>query len=55
MRKSGKKALIGKYLMTDVGRAKEKSETQGFMKVLVDAQSNRDPGRDGARVQAETR
>jgi pyruvate/2-oxoglutarate dehydrogenase complex dihydrolipoamide dehydrogenase (E3) component len=41
VRKSGKKALIGKYLMSDVGRAKEKSETQGFMKVLVDAESKR--------------
>ena len=39
VRKSGKKALIGKYLMSDVGRAKEKSETQGFMKVLIDAES----------------
>jgi pyruvate/2-oxoglutarate dehydrogenase complex dihydrolipoamide dehydrogenase (E3) component len=39
VRKSGKKALIGKYLMSNVGRAKEKSETQGFMKVLIDADS----------------
>ena len=37
VRKSGRKALIGKYPMTSVGRAKEKSETDGFMKVLVDA------------------
>ena len=39
VRQSGRKALIGKYLMSDVGRAKEKSETQGFMKVLIDAGS----------------
>ena len=37
VRKSGRKALLGKYPMTSVGRAKEKSETDGFMKVLVDA------------------
>jgi pyruvate/2-oxoglutarate dehydrogenase complex dihydrolipoamide dehydrogenase (E3) component len=39
VRKSGKKALIGKYQMANVGRAREKSETQGFMKVLVDAET----------------
>src|SRR6185503_12257259 len=39
VRKSGKKALIGKMPMTRVGRARERGETQGFMKVLVDAQS----------------
>jgi len=39
VRKSGKPALIGKMLMTRVGRAVEKGETQGFMKVLVDAES----------------
>ncbi|MGA2371737.1 MAG: FAD-containing oxidoreductase [Candidatus Korobacteraceae bacterium] len=39
VRKSGRKALIGKYLMSDVGRAKEKGETQGFMKVMVDAET----------------
>ncbi len=37
VRKSGRKALIGKYPMSSVGRAREKSEDQGFMKVLVDA------------------
>jgi len=39
VRQSGRKALIGKYLMANVGRANEKSETQGFMKVIVDAES----------------
>jgi pyruvate/2-oxoglutarate dehydrogenase complex dihydrolipoamide dehydrogenase (E3) component len=37
VRKSGRKALIGKRPMTRVGRAVEKGETQGFMKVVVDA------------------
>ncbi len=39
VRNSGRKALMGKYMMANVGRAREKSETQGFMKVLVDADS----------------
>ena len=38
-RDSGKKALIGRYEMANVGRADEKSETQGFMKVIVDAET----------------
>jgi len=37
VRKTGRKALIGTRLMTNVGRAVEKGETQGFMKILVDA------------------
>jgi len=37
IRASGRKALIGKRPMTKVGRAVEKGETQGFMKVAVDA------------------
>ncbi len=37
---SGRKALVGKRPMTRVGRAIEKGETQGFMKVVVDAESN---------------
>jgi pyruvate/2-oxoglutarate dehydrogenase complex dihydrolipoamide dehydrogenase (E3) component len=40
VRKSGKKALIGKRPMTRVGRALEKGETQGFMKILIDADSH---------------
>ena len=39
VRHSGKRALIGTRLMTRVGRAVEKGETQGFMKILVDADS----------------
>ncbi|MFU0503190.1 FAD-containing oxidoreductase [Pseudaminobacter sp. NGMCC 1.201702] len=36
-RKSGKQVLVGQRPMSRVGRAVEKGETQGFMKVLVDA------------------
>ncbi len=37
VRKSGKPALIGIRPMTRVGRAVEKGETEGFIKILVDA------------------
>ncbi|RWL20483.1 MULTISPECIES: FAD-containing oxidoreductase [Mesorhizobium] len=37
VRKSGRRALVGQRPMTRVGRAIEKGETQGFMKILVDA------------------
>ncbi len=37
VRRSGRKALIGRRPMTRVGRAVEKGETLGFMKVIVDA------------------
>ncbi|OBA64108.1 mercuric reductase [Mycobacterium sp. 1100029.7] len=39
VRKSGRKALLGKRPMTRVGRAVEKGETQGFMQVVVDAET----------------
>ncbi len=39
VRKTGRKALLGKRPMTRVGRALEKGETQGFMKVLIDAET----------------
>jgi pyruvate/2-oxoglutarate dehydrogenase complex dihydrolipoamide dehydrogenase (E3) component len=39
VRRSGKNALVGKRPMTRVGRAVEKGESQGFMKVVVDAES----------------
>ena len=38
-RKSGRRLLAGKMPMTRVGRAREAGETQGFMKVVVDADS----------------
>ncbi len=40
-RASGRKVLIGKRPMTKVGRAVEKGETFGFMKVLIDADTHR--------------
>jgi pyruvate/2-oxoglutarate dehydrogenase complex dihydrolipoamide dehydrogenase (E3) component len=41
VRDSGKRALIGTRPMTKVGRAVEKGETDGFMKVLVDVETER--------------
>ncbi|MCH7694566.1 MAG: FAD-containing oxidoreductase [Proteobacteria bacterium] len=41
VRESGRPALIGKRPMTRVGRAVERGETQGFMKILVDAGNKR--------------
>jgi pyruvate/2-oxoglutarate dehydrogenase complex dihydrolipoamide dehydrogenase (E3) component len=40
-RASGRPLLIGSRPMTRVGRAVEKDETQGFMKVVVDAETRR--------------
>jgi pyruvate/2-oxoglutarate dehydrogenase complex dihydrolipoamide dehydrogenase (E3) component len=39
VRQSGQKALMATRPMTRVSRAVEKSETQGFMKILVDAET----------------
>ena len=41
VRALGRNALIGKMAMTRVGRAKERGETLGFMKVIVDAETKR--------------
>jgi len=41
VRASGRRALVGKMMMARVGRARERSETQGFMKVLIDAESKK--------------
>ena len=38
-RESGRPILVGKRLMKNVSRARERSETEGFMKVLVDAET----------------
>ena len=40
VRAAGTPALVGKRPMTKVGRATEKGETQGFMKVLVHAETD---------------
>lgn len=39
IRKSGRRALIAKYPMSRVSRAYEKGETQGFIKICVDAET----------------
>ncbi len=39
VRASGRKALVGRMQMARVGRARERSETTGFMQVLVDAET----------------
>ena len=39
IRKSGRRALSAKHPMSRVGRAIEKGETQGFIKITVDAES----------------
>ncbi|RZL93920.1 MAG: FAD-containing oxidoreductase [Variovorax sp.] len=41
VRADGRRALMATLPMSRVGRAKERSETQGFMKVLVDAGTER--------------
>ena len=38
-RKSGRKLMVGQRPMTRIARAVEKGETQGFMKVVVDAET----------------
>jgi pyruvate/2-oxoglutarate dehydrogenase complex dihydrolipoamide dehydrogenase (E3) component len=40
VRATGRPALVGRRPMTKVARAVEKGETQGFMKVIVDAESS---------------
>jgi len=39
VRRSGRQALIGRRPMSRIARAIEKDETQGFMKILIDAQT----------------
>ena len=39
VRRKGVKALIAKMPMEDVGRAYERSETKGFMKIILDAET----------------
>ena len=41
VKESGRKALIGKLMMARVGRARERGETQGFMKIVVDAETEK--------------
>lgn len=39
VRRSGRKALVARRPMSQVGRAVEKGETEGFMEILVDAET----------------
>ena len=39
VRKSGRRALVAKYPMSQVGRASEKGETQGFIKICADTET----------------
>ena len=41
VRASGRPALVGRMMMTRVGRARERSETQGCLQVLVDRESKK--------------
>jgi pyruvate/2-oxoglutarate dehydrogenase complex dihydrolipoamide dehydrogenase (E3) component len=41
VRAKGIKALVAKRMMTSIGRAKERGETRGFMKVVVDAENRK--------------
>jgi pyruvate/2-oxoglutarate dehydrogenase complex dihydrolipoamide dehydrogenase (E3) component len=40
-RASGRRVLVGRRAMTRVGRARERGETQGFMQVLVDGDTQK--------------
>ena len=41
VRESGREVLAAKMMMARVGRARERSETQGFMKILIDAETEK--------------
>jgi pyruvate/2-oxoglutarate dehydrogenase complex dihydrolipoamide dehydrogenase (E3) component len=41
VRASGRRALVGRMPMTRVGRARERSETLGFMQIMVDAETKK--------------
>ncbi len=53
VRASGRPALVGKIMMARVGRARERGETQGFMQVLVDAQTKRILGASLLGIEAD--
>ncbi len=53
VKKSGKKALVGTMQMARIGRARERSETQGFLRVLVDAESKKILGASFLGIEAD--
>jgi pyruvate/2-oxoglutarate dehydrogenase complex dihydrolipoamide dehydrogenase (E3) component len=40
VRKTGRSVLVGKRAMQDIKRAVEKGESQGFMKIFIDAKTS---------------
>jgi len=52
-RASGRSVLVGRMKMARVGRARERSETQGFMQVLVDAGTQRIMGATLLGIEAD--
>jgi len=53
VRASGRPALVATLPMARVGRARERGETQGFMKVLVDAETERILGASLLGIEAD--
>jgi pyruvate/2-oxoglutarate dehydrogenase complex dihydrolipoamide dehydrogenase (E3) component len=53
VRQSGRPALIATRPMSRVGRARERSETLGFMKVLVDRETERVLGASLLGIEAD--
>jgi len=53
VRASGRPALVGRLTMARVGRARERGETQGFMQVLVDAETKRILGASLLGIEAD--
>ena len=41
VRQTGRKSLIGRMMMTRIGRTREQGETQGFTKILIDAEAQK--------------
>ncbi|HWZ71677.1 MAG TPA: FAD-containing oxidoreductase [Casimicrobiaceae bacterium] len=52
-RASGRPVLVGRRAMSRVGRARERGETQGFMHVLVDAESHKILGASLLGIEAD--
>ena len=53
VRETGRPALVGMMPMDRVGRARERGETQGFMKVLIDAQTEPILGASLLRIEGD--
>jgi len=53
VRASGRRALVATWPMESVGRASERGETQGFMKIVVDAENERILGASLLGIEAD--